>query len=57
MTLYIRFGNLSKFKQLYERNEFLREVLTNETGIRWEFDGSDKIEIEKLLKGVKFEMV
>lgn len=57
MKLYIRFGNLNKFHRLYESNEFLQEVLTKETGIRWEFEESDKIEIEKLLKGVKYGMV
>ena len=57
MKLYIRFGHLSKFKQIYERNEFLKEVLENETGIRWEFDSEHKDEIEKLLKGIKHEMV
>lgn len=57
MKLYIKFGHLSKFRQIYEKNEFLQKVLENETGIRWEFDSGHKNEIEKLLKGIKYEMV
>ena len=57
MKLYIMWGNLSNFRQLYERDDFLQTVLENETGIRWEFDSEHKDEIEKKLKGVKFEMV
>lgn len=58
MKLYIRWGNLSNFRQLYERDDFLQTVLENETGIRWEFDSEHKDEIEKLLEGrVKYEMV
>lgn len=57
MKLYIKFGNLSKFDNLYKRNDFLREVLTNETGIRWSFDGRHKNKIENLLKDINYEMV
>lgn len=58
MRLYIRWGSLDKFRQLYERDDYLQEVLENETGIRWEFDSEHKDEIEKLLEGrVKYEMV
>ena len=56
MKLYIRWGNLSNFRQLYERDDFLQTVLENETGIRWEFDSEHKYEIEKLLKGIKYEI-
>lgn len=55
--MYIKFGHLSRFRQIYEKNEFLKEVLENETGIRWKFDSEHKDEIEKLLKGIKHEMV
>mgnify|MGYP007016527371 CR=1 FL=1 len=34
MRLYIRWGSLLAFRQIYEREEFLKEVLENETGIR-----------------------
>lgn len=57
MKLYIRFGSLSKFRRLYEREELLQSVLTNETGIRWSFESENKDEIENMLKGVKYEMV
>jgi len=57
MKLYIRFSSLDKFKRLHEREELLQSVLTNETGIRWSFDESYKESIEKLLEGIKYEMV
>lgn len=57
MKLYIRWGSLNDFKRLHEREELLQTVLTNETGVRWSFDEENKNEIEKLLKGIKHEMV
>ena len=57
MKLYIRFGSLARFDRLYKSSEFLQTVLTKETGIRWIFDSEHKEEIEKLLKGVNYEMV
>ncbi|MGJ7024907.1 hypothetical protein [Petrimonas sulfuriphila] len=48
--LFIRVGNLSKFKTLYMGNDFLQTVLKNETGIIWRYEKEHRDEIIKLLK-------
>ena len=58
MRLYIRFGNLHKFNELYKSSELLQTVLKGETGIMWNFDNEYKNEINGLLisRGINFEI-
>ena len=50
MVLYIRYRNLSKFKNLYENNNYLQEVLTKWTGIKWIIsDDADLNKIKNIL--------
>lgn len=50
MILYIRYGNLSKFKNLYESDEYLQEVLEKWTGIKWIIsDDADLNKIKNIL--------
>ena len=46
MVLYIRYWNLSKFKNLYENDNYLQEVLTKWTGIKWII--SDDADLNKI---------
>lgn len=50
LRLFIRVGNLSKFNMLYNGNDFLQTVLTNETGIIWRYEKEHRDEIIKLLE-------
>lgn len=56
MKLYIRWGSLARFDRLHKSSEFLQMALTKETSVRWSFKSEYKDEIEKLLKGIKYEM-
>ena len=58
MKLYIRFGHLHKFNELYKSSEYLQEVLEKETSITWSFDNCEKNEIDQLLKsrGINFDI-
>lgn len=58
MRLYIRFGNLHKFNELYKSSELLQTVLKGETGIAWSFDNEYRNEIKNLLesRGINFEI-
>ncbi len=50
MTLYINVTNLSRFEELYRKEEKLQCAIERETGIRWSVDNSADIEeIEKKL--------
>lgn len=57
MKLYIRIGNLFKFKQVYDRSKFLQEVLVKETGIRWDFEDEYKDEIQRLLRDIRHDVM
>ena len=50
MVLYIRYWNLSKFKNLYESDNYLQEVLEKWTGVKWIIsDGADLNKIKNIL--------
>lgn len=58
MKLYIRFGSLSKFQDLYDSSEYLQKVLSQTRSNVYYIDTNDVREIERMLKGrnVKFDI-
>lgn len=59
MTLYIRFGWVSKFNDLYNRDEKVQSMVTNKTGIKWAINkGVDTDELERILNAhnIKHDM-
>jgi len=51
MKLYIRFGSLAKFQELYDSNEYLIDVLEPTNYNVYCIETDDLTEIERLLKG------
>lgn len=58
MKLYIRFGSLARFQDLYDSNEYLRKVLSQTRSNVYYIDTDDHTEIERLLKSrrIKFDI-
>ena len=51
MKLYIRFGSLSRFQDLYDSSEYLQKVLSQTRSNVYFIETDDYTEIERLLKG------
>jgi hypothetical protein len=51
MKLYIRFGSLARFQDLYDSSEYLQKVLSQTRSNIYYIDTNDIREIERLLKG------
>lgn len=58
MKLYIRFGSLARFQDLYDTNEYLQAVLGQTRSNVYLIDTDDLTEIRRLLtsRGIKFEI-
>jgi hypothetical protein len=58
MKLYIRFGSLARFQDLYDSSEYLQKVLLQTRSNVYFIDTEDVKEIERLLKGrsIKFDI-
>jgi hypothetical protein len=59
MTLYVRFGWVSKFNDLYNRDEKVQSMVANKTGIKWAINkGVDTDELERILNAhnIKHDM-
>ena len=58
MKLYIRFGSLAKFQDLFDSSEYLQLVLSQTRSNIYFIDTEDVKEIERLLKGrnIKFDI-
>ena len=58
MKLYIRFGSLAKFQDLYDSSEYLQKVLSQTRSNVYFIETDDTSEIERLLKGrnIKFDI-
>ena len=58
MKLYIRFGSLAKFQDLYDSSEYLQKVLSQTRSNIYYVDTDNIKEIERLLKGrnIKFDI-
>jgi len=58
MRLYIRFGSLARFQDLYDSSEYLQTVLSQTRSNIYFIDIEDVNEIERLLKGrnIKFDI-
>lgn len=58
MKLYIRFGSLARFQDLYDSNEYLQSVLSQTRSNIYFIDTDDVKEIERLLKSrnIKFDI-
>lgn len=59
MTLYIRFGYLSQFENLYNANEEMQLMVNRWTGIKWKINDGEFInEIESILgtNRIKFDI-
>lgn len=50
MKLYVRFGSLVKFQNLYDSNEYLQKVLSQTKSNVYFIETDDLTEIERLLK-------
>jgi hypothetical protein len=51
MKLYIRFGSLARFQDLYDSSEYLQKVLSPTRSNVYFIETDDYTEIERLLKG------
>ena len=49
MKLYVRFGSLVKFQNLYDSNEYLQKVLSQTKSNVYFIETDDLTEIERLL--------
>jgi hypothetical protein len=58
MKLYIRFGSLAKFQQLFDSNEYLQAILSQTNSNVYFIETDDLTEIKRLLIGnnIKFEI-
>lgn len=58
MKLYIRFGSLAKFQDLFDSNEYLQSVLSQTRSNVYFIETDDAKEIERLLKSrnIKFDI-
>ena len=51
MKLYIRFGSLARFQDLFDSSEYLQKVLSQTRSNIYYIDTDDVKEIERMLKG------
>jgi hypothetical protein len=51
MKLYIRFGSLARFQDLFDSSEYLQKVLSQTRSNIYYIETDDTSEIERLLKG------
>ena len=51
MKLYIRFGSLARFQDLFDSSEYLHKVLSQTRSNIYYIETDDMSEIERLLKG------
>jgi hypothetical protein len=58
MKLYIRFGSLARFQDLYDSNEYLKSVLSPTRSNVYYIETDDTSEIARLLKSrnIKFDI-
>ncbi len=58
MKLYIKFGSLAKFQQLFDSNEYLQTILSQTNSNVYFIETDDLSEIKRLLIGnnIKFEI-
>ena len=58
MTLYIRFGSLSKFQRLFDSNEYLQVILSQTRANVYFIETDDLSEVKRLLNGnnIKFDI-
>jgi hypothetical protein len=58
MKLYIRFGSLAKFQQLFDSNEYLQAILSQTNSNVYFIETDDLSEIKRLLIGnrIKFDI-
>ena len=58
MKLYIRFGSLARFQDLFDSSEYLQTVLSQTRSNIYFIDTEDIREIERLLKSrnIKFDI-
>ena len=58
MKLYIRFGSLAKFQNLFDSNEYLRVILSQTNSNVYFIETDDLTELKRLLIGnnIKFEI-
>ena len=58
MKLYIKFGSLAKFQQLFDSNEYLQVVLSQTNSNVYFIETDDLSEVRRLLIGnnIKFEI-
>jgi len=58
MKLYIRFGSLAKFQDLYDSSEYLQKVLSQTRSNIYYIETDDTSEIVRLLKSrsIKFDI-
>ena len=58
MKLYIKFGSLAKFQQLFDSNEYLRAILSQTDSNVYFIETDDLSEIRRLLNSnrIKFEI-
>ena len=58
MELYIRFGSLAKFQQLFDNNEYLRVILSQTNSNVYFIETDDLSELKRLLIGnnIKFDI-
>lgn len=58
MKLYIRFGSLARFQDLFDSSEYLRQVLSQTRSNVYFIETDDTSEIERLLKGrsIKYDI-
>jgi hypothetical protein len=58
MKLYIKFGSLAKFQQLFDSNEYLQTILSQTNSNVYFIETDDLTEIKRLLIGnnIKFEI-
>jgi hypothetical protein len=58
MKLYIKFGSLAKFQQLFDSNEYLQAILSQTNSNVYFIETDDLSEIKRLLIGnrIKFDI-
>mgnify|MGYP000862273838 FL=1 len=58
MKLYIRFGSLARFQDLFDSSEYLQKVLSQTRSNVYYIDTDDVREIERMLKSrnIKFDI-
>ena len=58
MKLYIKFGSLAKFQQLFDSNEYLQVILSQTNSNVYFIETDDLSELKRLLIGnnIKFDI-